>query len=234
MYPVLGSQMRLMDDVKRRGGGGAPIRGGQIDVLAGIRQLNVSHRTDSSWPDVGIKFGGVTGVSLDRNGNVVIFHRADRVWGEKTFDPIHNIFQEKSRGAIPTNTIVGISRRTGELAYGFGRDLFYMPHGITVDGENNVWVTDVALHQVMKLNREIAGDNPLMVLGKKFVPGPGKDSFCKPTSVAVLPNGDFFVADGYCNARIIKYNKVGERILEWGKNTFSGECEKGMGKVLRV
>lgn len=223
-----GDKMKLADDGKRRGGGlpfgsnGMALRGGQIDAVAGVRQLNVSHRTESSWPDAGIKFGAVAGVSLDRHGNVVIFHRADRVWSEKSFD-MNNVYLEKALGAIPTSTVLGIDRRTGVMAYGFGRDLFYMPHGITVDGENNVWVTDVALHQVMKLNRMIAGDSPLMVLGKKFAPGNGRDSFCKPTSVAVLPDGDFFVADGYCNARIIKYNRVGERILEWGKNAFQGK-----------
>lgn len=39
-------------------------------------------------------------------------------------------------------------------------------------------------------------------------------TFCKPTSVVQLENGDFFVADGYCNARIIKFNFKGEKILE--------------------
>lgn len=194
---------------------------GPVDVITAVRQLNASHRTDTSWPDAGVKYGAVAGVSLDRRGNVLIFHRADRVWTENTFD-LYNTFQEKSLGTIKINTILAIDRKTGQLSYGFGKDLFYMPHGLTVDDENNVWVTDVALHQVMKLNRDIAGDAPLMVLGTKFVSGNSKTSFCKPTSVAVLPNGDFFVADGYCNARIIKYNRVGERILEWGKNTFQG------------
>ena len=95
-----------------------------------------------------------------------------------------------------------------------------MPHGITIDYENNIWVTDVALHQVMKFKK--GNNTPLMVLGKAFLPGK-IDKFCKPTAVAVLPNGDFFVADGYCNARIIKYSKNGEIILEWGRNIFQGE-----------
>lgn len=228
MYP--NQKTKQVGDGKRRGGGvpsgaiGLGMRGSQVgDVLAGIRELNVSHRTDSSFPNPSIKFGAVAGVSLDTQGNVVIFHRADRVWTEKTFDFTQNTFLEKSLGAIRTSTILGINRRTGNLTYGFGRELFFMPHGITVDGDNNVWVTDVALHQVMKLNREVAGDNPLMVLGKKFTPGNNAECFCKPTSVAVLPNGDFFVADGYCNARIVKFNSVGVRILEWGRNAFSGK-----------
>lgn len=99
---------------------------------------------------------------------------------------------------------------------------FYMPHGLTIDHEDNVWVTDVALHQVFKFGPRGSDDKPLMKLGTAFTPGSNKTTFCKPTSVAVLENGDFFVADGYCNARILKYSKDGQRILSWGQNTFSG------------
>ena len=55
----------------------------------------------------------------------------------------------------------------------------------------------------------------LLELGKKLIPGSGNGEFCKPTSVAVMPSGEFFVADGYCNSRIIKYTKAGLRIAEW-------------------
>lgn len=98
-----------------------------------------------------------------------------------------------------------------------------MPHGLTIDKENNAWITDVALHQVMKFNSNgRTNGKPVLTLGQQFKPGNGKTSFCKPTSVAVLPDGDFFVADGYCNARIIKFSKNGERILSWGKSSFFG------------
>ena len=56
-----------------------------------------------------------------------------------------------------------------------------------------------------------------MELGQKLEPGSKDGQFCKPTSVAVLPSGDFFVADGYCNSRIIKYNKFGFKLFEWGQ-----------------
>lgn len=52
------------------------------------------------------------------------------------------------------------------------------------------------------------------MLGDAFKPG-RNNQFCKPTSVASLEeNGDFFVADGYCNSRIIKYSFNGQKILE--------------------
>ncbi|KAI8438924.1 hypothetical protein MSG28_011246 [Choristoneura fumiferana] len=37
-----------------------------------------------------------------------------------------------------------------------------------------------------------------------FVPGNDELHFCKPSAVAVLASGEFFVADGYCNTRIMK------------------------------
>jgi len=92
-----------------------------------------------------------------------------------------------------------------------------MPHGITVDHENNVWLTDVALHQVLKFGPN--SENALMVLGTAFVPGSDLDKFCKPTSVAVTTSGEFFVADGYCNSRIIKFSAKGRVLLEWGRST---------------
>ena len=60
------------------------------------------------------------------------------------------------------------------------------------------------------------------MLGKAFKPGSSSSLFCKPTSVVAMPHGDFFVADGYCNSRIIKYDFYGTRLYEWGKSSFSG------------
>ncbi|XP_055708000.1 peptidyl-alpha-hydroxyglycine alpha-amidating lyase 1 isoform X2 [Phlebotomus papatasi] len=181
--------------------------------------LNSTYNYDDSWPSPQIKMNSISAVSLDREGNAVIFHRADRVWGQSTFN-LDNEFTQPQLGAIPDSTILAFSRKTGALRYSLGKNLFYMPHGLTVDHASNIWVTDVALHQVMKLRKD--EEKPLMVLGKKFRPGNGLDTFCKPTSVAILPTGDFFVADGYCNARIIKFSPAGKRILTWGENSFQG------------
>uniref|UniRef100_A0A1L8DTV6 peptidylamidoglycolate lyase n=2 Tax=Nyssomyia neivai TaxID=330878 RepID=A0A1L8DTV6_9DIPT len=184
--------------------------------------LNSTYTYDDSWPSRG-KMNSISAVSLDREGNAVIFHRAGRVWGQLTFN-LDNEFTQTRQPPIPDSTIMAFSRKTGTLRYTLGRNLFYMPHGLTVDDNSNIWVTDVALHQVMKLRKD--QDKPLMVLGKKFKPGSGADTFCKPTSVAALPSGDFFVADGYCNARIIKFSAEGKRILTWGENSFQGVAHK--------
>jgi peptidylamidoglycolate lyase len=85
-----------------------------------------------------------------------------------------------------------------------------------------VWVTDVALHQVFKFSQ--GGGKPLLTLGVAFVPGNDDDHFCKPSAVAVMSNGDFFVSDGYCNTRIIKFDKNGKFLIQWGRNSFQGKA----------
>ena len=86
-----------------------------------------------------------------------------------------------------------------------------MPHGLKIDPEGNIWVTDVGLHQVMKFERGQTKPSlgkkktflyryfhlKFLVLGTKFVPGNDEKHFCKPTSVAVSSSGLIFVADGY-------------------------------------
>lgn len=177
------------------------------------------------WPDGSVKLGSVSAVTFDVDGNVVVFHRVDRLWEADTFDIATNIYREQSKGPITGYTVLALDKNTGKVVYKWGRNLFYMPHGLTIDHENNAWVTDVALHQVMKFGPKGSDDKPMMVLGTKFLPGQGS-RFCKPTSVAVLENGDFFVADGYCNARIVKFNKNGEQILQWGQHSFMGSAFK--------
>lgn len=56
-----------------------------------------------------------------------------------------------------------------------------------------------------------------MVLGEAFQPGKDDNHFCKPAAVAAMNSGDFFVADGYCNSRIIKFDRRGRKLLEWGR-----------------
>lgn len=183
--------------------------------------VNTAHEWDSTWPTPSRKLGAVSAVSFDNAGNVMVFHRGDHVWDGSTFNN-ENIYIQRESGPIADNAIVAFNRQTGAVAYEWASNMFYMPHGLTVDHEDNVWITDVALHQVMKFNAKNR-THPELVLGIAFQPGSGQNKYCKPTSVAVLPDGDFFVADGYCNSRIIKYSKSGEMILKWGKNSFQGK-----------
>jgi DNA-binding beta-propeller fold protein YncE len=68
-----------------------------------------------------------------------------------SFDEKTNVF-DKNLDVISNATITVIDPSTGELIGEYGRGLFYMPHGLSLDPEGNYWITDVARHQVFKLD----------------------------------------------------------------------------------
>ncbi|XP_067664948.1 peptidyl-glycine alpha-amidating monooxygenase A-like isoform X1 [Haliotis asinina] len=176
---------------------------------------------DSSWPSHNLILGHVVGVATDRNGNVYIFHRGSRTWTARTFDRDNRML---SPTPIPEDVILVLNRQ-GTLLRKFGRNQFYLPHGIEVDSRGNIWVTDTGLHQVMRIPP--GGTLPDMVLGERLVPGNDTGHFCQPADVAVLQSGDFYVADGFCNGRIVKYSSNGTFMTQWGRPADSddgGRC----------
>lgn len=73
-----------------------------------------------------------------------IFHY--KTMNFRSFDK-YNKFNA-SLGPIKNATIYKIDPRSGIVIEEFGQGIFYMPHGLTVDSNDNIWVTDVGLHQV--------------------------------------------------------------------------------------
>lgn len=69
------------------------------------------------------------------------------------------------------------------------------------------------LFKVLKLDKNF---KVIMRLGEKMKPGSDNKHFCKPTDVAVARNGHFFVADGYCNSRIMKFDQHGKLLAKFG------------------
>jgi peptidylamidoglycolate lyase len=88
-----------------------------------------------------------------------------------------------------------------------------MPHGLTVDGRDHVWLTDVALHQVFKFSPD---GQVVLTVGERGVPGSDGRHFNQPTDVAVRPDGSFYVSDGYQNTRVARFAADGRFLLEWG------------------
>jgi peptidylamidoglycolate lyase len=158
-----------------------------------------------SWPHLpeGMATGQVAGVDVDEQGRVVIFRRADKVWNSATFDP----------DVIPVPTVLVVDGENGELLAAWGENQFVMPHGLTVDGEGYIWLTDVGLHQVFKFD---ADGNLLLTVGEAGVPGTDETHFNRPTDVAVAADGSFYVSDGYVNSRVVKFAGDGRYLLSWG------------------
>jgi DNA-binding beta-propeller fold protein YncE len=154
------------------------------------------------------KWGAAVGVDIDRDGKSVwVFDRCEdaRTCSKSKLDPIMK-FDE-----------------TGKLVKSFGGGMINFSHGLHVDKDNNIWVSDAGAenngkgHTVMKFNQD---GKLLMTLGKPGVAGTTQDTFNQPSDIYVAPNGDIFIADGHggeSNARIVKFNSDGKFIKEWGK-----------------
>ena len=174
------------------------------------------------WPNLpdDIELGQAAGLGIDSRGVVYVFHRGGRSWD--TVPSLAARAQALWAGlfgagsdieTIAQDTILALDPRTGELLASFGAGRFRIPHGLTLDGGNNIWVTDVGLHQVFKFspNGEL-----LLTLGEAGQSGSGPARFNGPTDVAVDAGGSVYVADGYGNARVVKFSPEGAYLMEWG------------------
>ncbi len=160
-------------------------------------------------PD-GRTFGSTPAIDIDRDGRSIwVFERCGRASGGTPCadSPVAPILKFDPAGA---------------LVKSFGDGMFVNPHGIHVDWQGNLWVTDgggkdAKGQQVFKFSPD---GQVLMRLGKAGVAGDGPDTFNQPSDVFVAPNGDIFVADGHggnSNARIVKFSKDGSFMKAWGK-----------------
>lgn len=158
----------------------------------------------TDWPQLpdSVVLGDPTGLDLDRAGHLWVFCRGDRAWTEPM-----------PEAPIATHTVLMLDAATGQLMASWGAGLFIMPHGLTVDHHDRLWLTDVGLHQVFCFTPE---GNLLLQLGEARVPGNDSAHFNMPTDVAVAADGSFYVADGYGNSRVVKYDSAGHYLFEWG------------------
>jgi DNA-binding beta-propeller fold protein YncE len=102
----------------------------------------------------------------------------------------------------------------GTYLRSLGEGVFTHPHGLRIDPEDNLWTTDDGSHLVLKLSPE---GRVLMVLGRKGVAAESDWLFNQPTDVAFAKNGDIYVADGYGNSRVVKFDRTGKFLKAWGK-----------------
>ena len=124
----------------------------------------------------------------------------------------------------------------GNLVTSFGAGMFLFPHGIHVDSEGNVWITDARgpsedAPETAGLGQRVVKFSPtgevLLELGEAGVTGDGTDHLLDtPCDVITAPDGSIFVADGHGGqggnaapdtvARIVKYDAEGNYLMHWG------------------
>ncbi|HKW09639.1 MAG TPA: peptidyl-alpha-hydroxyglycine alpha-amidating lyase family protein, partial [Gemmatimonadaceae bacterium] len=173
------------------------------------------YRTVEAWAQLGRAWGSTSAVDIDRDGHSVWV--AERCGANSCAESaLPAVFKFDTNGSLVTS---------------FGGGMFVSPHGIFVDRDDNVWVTDCACtggrgaappagrgHQVFKFS---SSGKLLMTLGKAGG-GTGAEYFTQPNDVLVAPNGDIFVAEGHTSspgsvARVLKFAKDGKFIKSWGK-----------------
>jgi sugar lactone lactonase YvrE len=177
-----------------------------------INDLPNPYRTVHNWAELpsGRTWGSTSAVDIDRDGS--------SVW----------VAERCGANSCARSALAPILKLdpNGHVVKMFGAGLFVVPHGIYVDRDGNVWVTDASDgtndnpgkgHQVFKFSPD---GHVMLTLGKAGIAGDGPDTFNRPSDVVVAPNGDIFVADGHggtSNNRIVKFSKDGRFIKTWGK-----------------
>ncbi|XP_032230228.2 peptidyl-glycine alpha-amidating monooxygenase A isoform X2 [Nematostella vectensis] len=186
------------------------------DDCSGYKRSMTHLELQDHWPsDPTLSIGQVSGVAIDLDGNVTILHRAGRPWDGNTFYENTDVLRKELREPLKTNVLLWLDPQSGLVMREEGSKAgFVLPHGLSFDQHGNMWATDVGLHQVFKFDAGRFDGPPSMVLGTKYEPGSTlseeKIQFCKPTDVAVDEEGNIFIADGYCNQRVVKLDKNGK------------------------
>ena len=195
-----------------------------LTVTATVALAQDNPYREDGWaklPD-GRKWGATGAVDIDSDGR--------SVW----------VFERCGGGTCAGSNVSPIVKldQSGNYLKSFGAGMFVFPHGIHVDRDGNVWVTDAQGkdgkgHTAVKFSSE---GKVLLTLGKAGVAGAGEDTFNQPSDVVTAANGDIFVADGHggdSNARIVKFTKDGKFIKAWGKKgTAPGEFDTPHGLAL--
>jgi hypothetical protein len=147
-------------------------------------------------------FGEGIGIATNSKGHVFVYTRSGDT----------RLFEFDEKGTYLKEWGVGL--------YGLE-----FAHGVRVDREDNVWVVDEGTNMVIKFNPEgrvamVLGRRPEPVAGafESTLPAapPEKYRFGRPTDVTWDPQGNIFVADGYVNSRVVKYDKNGRFVKSVG------------------
>jgi len=110
----------------------------------------------------------------------------------------------------------------GKFVRSMGDGMFTRTHGLKIDRDDNLWVTDVTANIVVKMN---PGGETLLTLGTKGQAGEWNEAnntrlFNEPNDVAIGRGGDIFVVQGHTagkgDPRVLKFDKTGKFLKSWG------------------
>src|SRR6266481_4155631 len=147
--------------------------------------------------------GESVAVATNSKGNIFVYHRRDTT----------RLFEFDKNGTF--------LKEIGKGYYGFE-----FAHSVRVDKDDNIWTVDEGTNTITKFDPNgkylmHIGRRPQAVAGAVATPtGPNapaqKYIFCRPTDVGWDPQGNIFISDGYCNNRVVKYDKDGRFVAQAG------------------
>ena len=187
------------------------------------------------WPQnycgAGHVIGSTAGIWAESPDRVFIFSRGclpviqDTRGPAENFIPLRNasgydLSQEDKTRHPRWDHIVNIVDRNGRLVESWEQHnkLFVRPHRVLIspyDPDRHIWLVDDGAHSIYKFTND--GKKLVMTLGEFRVPGNDERHFARPTDIAWLPDGTFFISDGYTNTRVVKFDRNGKFLMAWGQ-----------------
>ena len=104
--------------------------------------------------------------------------------------------------------------RDGRRLDAWGQDIFPLPHDICISPDGRAFVPDCRDHTVRICTLE---GEVLQTIGTPGTPGAPGEPFNRPTAVALAPNGEFYVTDGYGQHQVHRFSAAGEWLQTWGQ-----------------
>jgi DNA-binding beta-propeller fold protein YncE len=151
--------------------------------------LSTGYEPVASWParPREMTWGAMAGIAISPSGQIWTFNR----------------------GPVP----VQVYTADGELVSAWGQGRFREPHQVRIDRDGFVWLVDSGMHVVRKFTPD---GKLLLTLGTPGEPGEDSAHLNRPTDLAVAPDGNIFVTDGYGNNRIVHFDGRGHFARTWG------------------
>ena len=200
------------------GSQGAVVKGGDdrtggYDAVEGWWKPAPDHEGPWTW-------GEVSGLAVDTPDRIIV-----AVWGDRDAEG-----QEREGG---TNYLVVVNRN-GDIVERWTQwdSILNKPHQVYIspyDAERHVWVVERGggrgvNMQILKFTNDgselvmrlVDRNHPTSREEARANPHPGPYTYGDPAVLAFLPDGSFYLGDGYWNSRIVKYDADGEYVMEWG------------------
>lgn len=175
-----------------------------VTAAAALAQIksgpSLPHKLVPDWPQLpnGWNLGEVSGVDVDRDDNVWVFHRGK-----------HPVIQ---------------FNRAGRVLQAWEDVPVIASHGIRVAPDGRIWAVDVDAHRLLTFTPQGRVVQVIGLPGGRAGTMDTKDGFNKPTGIAFAGDGGYYVSDGYLNARVVKFGADGIFRKQWGaKGTGDGE-----------